>query len=182
MGTRSLTIIREGRKTLTTLYRQYDGAPHGMGADILNSLRGKRASRGWSDPAVDVNGAGDLAVQLIATVKSELVYKRGEKRRRSLNVAGGLSVLAANTRPEHVDAEYVYTITCKRWDDLEDDERAPLTLKVERGGFNWDDVDYSGPRSTLYDGPLDAFDLDKADALSREIADADLAAHQATDH
>lgn len=31
MGTRSIIHVKDGRKTIVTLYRQYDGYPSGMG-------------------------------------------------------------------------------------------------------------------------------------------------------
>ena len=35
MGTRSIIHVKDERKTITTIYRQYDGYPSGMG-DLIS--------------------------------------------------------------------------------------------------------------------------------------------------
>jgi len=69
MGTRSITNIIEDGKTLLTIYRQYDGYPTGMGADIQNVLKGRAIVNGYNDPENQCNGMGCAAAMLIAGLK-----------------------------------------------------------------------------------------------------------------
>ncbi len=70
MGTRSLTHIKdEDGKTLVTIYRQFDGYPIGMGADIKKALGDKTLVNGYTDPATQTNGMGCAAAMLIAAIK-----------------------------------------------------------------------------------------------------------------
>ncbi len=70
MGTRSLTHIHDNEgNVLTTIYRQYDGYPSGMGNDIKSVLGGKTVVNGYSDPEKQVNGMGCAAAMLIAGLK-----------------------------------------------------------------------------------------------------------------
>lgn len=70
MGTRSLTHIQdEDGNVLTTIYRQFDGYPSGMGDDIKSVLGGKIVVNGYNDTATQVNGMGCAAAMLIAGLK-----------------------------------------------------------------------------------------------------------------
>lgn len=72
MGTRSLLHIKDGRKTLVTLYRQFDGYPTGMGADIKKALSGRGLVNGISGSRLEVfNGVGCAAAFLIGKLKGE---------------------------------------------------------------------------------------------------------------
>ena len=82
MGTRSLTRVIEtfkddkGKKvkrTLICMYRQFDGYPSGMGADLIEFLDGSKVVNGLGLDEVKskrvFNGAGCLAAQLVAHFK-----------------------------------------------------------------------------------------------------------------
>jgi hypothetical protein len=72
MGTRALVHVKkDGRDsdTLLTVYRQFDGYPTGLGADIKGSLGGKAVVNGYNDPANQVNGMGCAAAMLVASIK-----------------------------------------------------------------------------------------------------------------
>ena len=47
MGTRTLVHIKDGKKTIATIYRQYDGYPSGMGEDIKRILNKGSGSFKW---------------------------------------------------------------------------------------------------------------------------------------
>lgn len=70
MGTRSLTHIIENKKTLTTMYRQYDGYLSGHGNDLAEFLKDFKVVNGYSgDTTKLANGMGCLTAQLIAHFK-----------------------------------------------------------------------------------------------------------------
>ena len=70
MGTRSLTHIIEDNKTLTTMYRQYDGYLSGHGNDLAEFLKDFKVVNGYSgDTTKLANGMGCLTAQLIAHFK-----------------------------------------------------------------------------------------------------------------
>ena len=74
MGTRSITHIREAGKDspiLTTIYRQFDGYPSGMGKDIKDALGGRSGVNGYSDPERQTNGMGCAAALLLAVIKTD---------------------------------------------------------------------------------------------------------------
>jgi len=72
MGTRSLTHILEDKKTLTTMYRQYDGYLSGHGNDLAEFLKDFKVVNGYSgDTTKLANGMGCLTAQLIAHFKKE---------------------------------------------------------------------------------------------------------------
>jgi hypothetical protein len=80
MGTSSITIFNRSKpsdgdasavSTIAVLYRQSDGYPTGMGADILECFKGKKPVNGFSEDD-EVNGGHDMAVQLIAFLKEKL--------------------------------------------------------------------------------------------------------------
>lgn len=71
MGTRSLTVIKDGRKEICTLYRQMDGYPEGHGKELSEFLSGFRVVNGYSSMDTDkvANGISCLAAQVIAHFK-----------------------------------------------------------------------------------------------------------------
>ena len=79
MGTRSLTHViqtyndngKQKKNALLTMYRQYDGYPSGMGADLAEFLNGGKVVDGISYAETErvFNGAGCLAAQLVAHFK-----------------------------------------------------------------------------------------------------------------
>lgn len=71
MGTRSLTHIyeKDEKTPFCTIYRQFDGYPSGLGADIKEILGSKQLVNGFSDPKNQVNGMGCAAATLIAGLK-----------------------------------------------------------------------------------------------------------------
>ncbi len=95
MGTRSLTHIKnEDGETLVTIYRQCDGYPTGMGADIKATLGDKTLVNGYSDPETQTNGMGCAAAMLIAAIKDG---------------CGNVYII----KPDSADCweEYVYTLS-----------------------------------------------------------------------
>lgn len=75
MGTRSLTRVYEDGQLLVQFYRQYDGYPSGMGADLAEYLTGGKAVNGIGGDAKlhkTWNGAGCLAASLIAHFKDSV--------------------------------------------------------------------------------------------------------------
>jgi hypothetical protein len=72
MGTRSTIHVKEGKKTLLSMYIQYDGYIEGMGAQLYEFLKNRQVVNGYN-PEInknDFNGAGCLAAQLVAHFKS----------------------------------------------------------------------------------------------------------------
>lgn len=74
MGTRSLTIVNDGKRHVMTVYRQFDGNPEGHGKDlaallgkikVINGLGGGDRER----MGKVANGMGCLAAQLVARLK-----------------------------------------------------------------------------------------------------------------
>lgn len=102
MGTRSIIHIKEGRKTIATIYRQYDGYPSGMGNDIKNILNKGMVNvkNGFSGNDVapsSFNGVGCLAAYLIGELKEKQI--------------GNVYIMAPNTKD--VGEEYIYTLSLK---------------------------------------------------------------------
>jgi len=153
MGTRSLVVFKDANREAATrefavLYRQFDGYPTGMGADILECFKGKIVVNGYRDDN-QINGAGDMAVQLIAFLKQKesrnYDYKTGEYTSKPVNTPGGLYLHHPGDRD--MCEEYVYTITCPRHpEDWTEQWQGSLLLHVVGHG------------KSLYEGPLDNFD------------------------
>lgn len=100
MGTRSLIHIKDGKKTIVTIYRQFDGYPTGMGNDIKNILNKGKVDilNGFSNSCKapkQFNGIGCLAPFLI-----------GELKERKI---GNVYIFAPNAKD--VGEEYVYTLS-----------------------------------------------------------------------
>lgn len=162
MGTRSLTIFKdaneEDQAEFAVLYCQFDGYPSGHGADILECLKGKVVVNGFENDN-QVNGAGDMAVQLIAFLKQKHARKfdgtLGEYVPKPVNTPGGLRLMAAGSRD--AGEEYLYTITCpKHPHDWTAEWKGSLLLTVEEAD---DEV--------LFEGLLDDFDPAAAERSRR---------------
>lgn len=161
MGTRALTVFKdaneEGDKAeFAVLYRQFDGYPTGLGADILECFKGKVVVNGYNADN-QINGAGDMAVQLIAflKVKGSKGYdpKTFEDFPKPVNTPGGLYLRAPGTRD--CGEEFIYTITCPRPpEDWAAKWEGKLLLTVE---------ECYGSGAVLYEGPLDDFDPEAAE-------------------
>lgn len=113
--------MMDGDTEIAVLYRQFDGYPTGAGADIKRILGGRPTVNGYSH-ASQINGAGCMAVQLIATLKTD-----GDK---PPNSPGGYHLYPAGTRDQGQD--YVYTLTYNG-------EGEKISLKIDDGEL------YDGP-------------------------------------
>jgi hypothetical protein len=70
MGTRSTIHVKEGKKTLLSMYIQYDGYLEGVGGQLYEFLAGRNVVNGYTlDNTRDFNGERCLAAQLVAYFK-----------------------------------------------------------------------------------------------------------------
>lgn len=99
MGTRTLVHIKDGKKTITTIYRQYDGYPTGMGDDIKEALNLGNVTilNGFGGQTVPshFNGMGCLAAFLIGELKQKKI--------------GNVYIFPANSKD--VGEEFTYTLS-----------------------------------------------------------------------
>lgn len=136
MGTRSIVHVKDGRKTIVTLYRQFDGYPSGMGDDIkriLNNGEVKILSgyKGSSEIPAHFNGMGCLAAFLIGELKEQKI--------------GNVYIIPTNSSGH--GEEYVYTISQKN---------NQVHIKVQD---DWN-------KTILFNGPLKDFSGEKAEGKS----------------
>jgi hypothetical protein len=136
MGTRTLVHIKDGKKTIATIYRQYDGYPSGIGEDIKRILNNGEVEilngyNGSSKTPSQFNGMGCLAAFLVGELKEQKI--------------GNVYLLAANSKG--VGEDFVYTLS---------DKNGTVYLKVQ-------DV-YS--KKILFSGPLKEFNGEKAEGKS----------------
>ena len=111
MGTRSLTHIKDGNKTLLTIYRQYDGYPTGLGAELYEFLKDFTVVNGFGSKLPNLaNGIGCLAAQIVGHLKDGV---------------GNVYIYPPNSKD--CGEEYIYTISLKKNE---------INLKVEEAG--WD--------------------------------------------
>ena len=130
MGTRSLTVIREGWEAtdtptdLVAIYRQFDGYPEEHGKDLANFVDGLTITNGiGAETGRTANGSGCIAAQLVHELKTDV----------------GNIYLQANNRD--CGAEYVYTIDVFY--------NAPMMITVEQGyGEEW---------TLLFEGGVEKF-------------------------
>lgn len=127
MGTRTLVHIKDGKKTIATIYRQYDGYPTGMGEDIKEILNNGEVEilngfGGSSKVPAQFNGIGCLAAYLVGELKEQKI--------------GNVYLMAVNSKD--CGEEFVYTIS---------ESKGKLNLKVFDVYEN----------KTLYNGPLMGF-------------------------
>ena len=102
MGTRSLVHIKDGKKTIVTIYRQYDGYPTGMGEDIKKALNNGAVDilngyGGSSKIPAQFNGMGCLAAYLVGELKEQKI--------------GNVYLFTPNAKD--CGEDYVYTLTQK---------------------------------------------------------------------
>ena len=99
MGTRTLVHIKDGKKTIATIYRQYDGYPTGMGDDIKEALNDGIVTilNGFGNQTVPshFNGMGCLAAFLIGELKQKKI--------------GNVYIFAPNSKD--VGEEFTYTLS-----------------------------------------------------------------------
>jgi hypothetical protein len=140
MGTRSLTHVietwndeknnKQRKQCLLTMYRQYDGYPSGMGADLADFLKDGTVVNGigMTDNRKIFNGAGCLAAQLVAH------FKEGP---------GGFYIY----RPMAKDCgeEYTYEIVVN-W------ETKAITLRCFEIGYISKAGNYVNKRRKLFEG------------------------------
>lgn len=106
MGTRSLTIIMNGNKELTRIYRQFDGYPSSHGLELAK-LCNVKITNGISGNGVGTaNGMGCLAAQIIMALKGD------NKSEYHPSGVGGIYIEAPN---EEISdwVEYVYIVRGK---------------------------------------------------------------------
>jgi hypothetical protein len=142
MGTRSLTRVIETfksektgkkvNKTLINMYRQYDGYPSGMGADLIEFLDGSKVVNGLGLDEVKskrvFNGAGCLAAQLVAH------FKEG---------AGGIYIEPITAKD--CGQEYEYEI-------IVDYDTKEVTLKCIEVGYVSPKGNYVNKKRVLFEG------------------------------
>jgi hypothetical protein len=102
MGTRSIIHVKDGRKTIVTLYRQYDGYPSGMGDDVKRILNDGKIDilngyNGSSKIPAQFNGMGCLAAFLVGELKEQKI--------------GNVYIMPTNSS-DHGE-EFIYTISQK---------------------------------------------------------------------
>ena len=99
MGTRTLVHIKDGKKTIATIYRQYDGYPTGMGDDIKEALNDGIVTilNGFGGQTVPshFNGMGCLGAFLIGELKQKKI--------------GNVYIFAPNSKD--VGEEFTYTLS-----------------------------------------------------------------------
>lgn len=139
MGTRSLIHVKEDKKTITTIYRQYDGYPSGMGNDIKRILNNGNATilngfGGGDQVPAQFNGLGCLASYLV-----------GELKERKI---GNVYLYPSNAK--NVGEEFTYTITASK--------TGTLMMKV---------VD-SWNKKVLFNDSLDLFDGEQVERKNNE--------------
>lgn len=103
MGTRAKLIIKDGSKTICTIYRQMDGYPSGFGQEIKDYLRFARVVNGFGSGETNrkghFNGMGCLAAYLVGRLKDQFdigqvylvpAYKESEQYNYVLTEKDGL--------------------------------------------------------------------------------------------
>ena len=103
MGTRTLVHVKDGKKTIATIYRQYDGYPSGIGEDIKKALNSGEVEilngyNGSSKIPAQFNGIGCLAAFLVGELKEQKI--------------GNVYLLAANSKD--CGEDFVYTLSEKK--------------------------------------------------------------------
>lgn len=99
MGTRARINVVEGNKILTSIYRQYDGYPDGLGFEISEFVKDMQMTNGIAGEPVlgeTANGMGCLAAQLIKHLKVRV---------------GGVYI--RDTDPDSHGEEFVYNLSNK---------------------------------------------------------------------
>ena len=147
MGTRSLTRVietykdnktqKQVKKQLINMYRQYDGYPSGMGADLVEFLDGSKVVNGLSSDDMKstrvFNGAGCLAAQLVAH------FKEG---------AGGIYIEPTSAKDCGQDYEYEIIV---------DFDTKQVTLKCIEVGYVSPKGNYVNKKRVLFEGKAEEF-------------------------
>ena len=142
MGTRSLTRVietykdnrtqKQVKKQLINMYRQYDGYPSGMGADLVEFLDGSKVVNGLSSDDMRstrvFNGAGCLAAQLVAHFKQ-----------------GAGNIYIEPTSAKDCGQEYEYEIVV-------DFDTKKLTLRCLEIGYIDKKGNYVNKKRVLFEG------------------------------
>lgn len=140
MGTRTLVHIKEDKKTIATIYRQYDGYPTGMGDDIKEILNNGNVTilNGFGDQTIPshFNGLGCLAAFLIGELKQKKI--------------GNVYIFPANSKD--VGEDYTYTISL--------DKNDKVKLKVVENYQN----------RTIFNGLLKDFDGETVEGVDKQDA------------
>lgn len=93
MGTRSTLHIKDGKKTLASIYRQHDGYPTGMGTDIKKLLNNGKVElrngyNGGDSIPSQFNGLQCLGAFIIGALKGDSIggiYLTDSKDRQEYN-------------------------------------------------------------------------------------------------
>ena len=133
MGTRSLTHVKSGKQILCAIYRQFDGYPSGMGADIKEAIGETKLVNDFGNETLPTtaNGMGCLAAFLVGKLKADTI--------------GNVYLYAPGAKD--CGEEYRYVVYDK-------DNRVMLKCV---------DVGWNTPDTILYDGPIADFDPEKAE-------------------
>lgn len=102
MGTRTLVHIKDGKKTIATIYRQFDGYPTGMGEDI------KKALNGGDVEILDGHGGSSKIPAQFNRMGCLAAFFVGELKARTI---GNVYLFAANSKD--CGEEFVYTLSEK---------------------------------------------------------------------
>jgi len=101
MGTRSLTVFKDGKEEICVMYRQFDGYPEGHGKELAELLAGMKMVNGFGgEPKKQANGMPCLVAQVIAH------FKKG---------VGGFYIHPPKTRD--CCEEYVYFVSGKEGEE-----------------------------------------------------------------
>ena len=147
MGTRSLTTVistytdtKKNKKVSTKLiimYRQFDGYPSGMGADLVEFLHGSKVVNGLGMNEIKskrvFNGVGCLAAQLVA------YFKDG---------AGGIYIEPITAKD--CGQEYEYEIIV--------DDSNNVILKCIEIGYTDSKGKYRNGKRVLFEGKAEDFE------------------------
>ena len=142
MGTRSITRVietykdnktqKQVKKQLINMYRQYDGYPSGMGADLVEFLDGSKVVNGLSSDDMRstrvFNGGGCLAAQLVAHFKQ-----------------GAGNIYIEPTSAKDCGQEYEYEIVV-------DFDTKKLTLRCLEIGYIDKKGNYVNKKRVLFEG------------------------------
>ena len=140
MGTRTIVHLKdENKKTILTLYRQYDGYPTGMGNDIKKILNNGivEIRNGFTTKDQiprQFNGMGCLSAFLVGELKNKKI--------------GNVYIQTPNTKD--MGEDYTYTLSLSKL--------GTLKLKVVENYKN----------KTIFDGLLSAFDGEQVEQLNQE--------------
>lgn len=148
MSTRSNVVILENGKQLVRIYRQCDGYPTGMGADLKKLLSGGKSIlvngySGTMQAPGHFNGLGCMAAWLIGAMKDSRignVYIDGRKK----------------LGKKDFDIEYEYILS---------ENVATHTLKMEVR------TSHAGGWQTIFDGELSEFDAAEVEKREQKLSE-----------